>query len=105
MLQKVKDGEEIDKSKISNFFLKNNLITYNKAEPNILQYSNGYSNLTYLITFNDNNFVLRCPPKGAVKRGHDMSRGARTCRRTTRGHDRVPPREDKGHAEGQTQRG
>ena len=74
MLQKVKDGEEIDKSKISKFFLKNNLISDNKSEPNILQYSNGYSNLTYLINFNNNNFVLRCPPKGAVKRGHDMSR-------------------------------
>ena len=73
MLQEVRKGEELDKNKISNFFLENNLIS-NKIEPRILQFSNGYSNLTYLITFNDNNFVLRCPPKGAVKKGHDMYR-------------------------------
>ena len=81
MLQKVREGEEIDKIKISNFFLKNNLISDDKVDPNILQYSNGYSNLTYLITFNDSNFVLRCPPNGAVKRGHDMSREYKVLRK------------------------
>ena len=59
MLQKVREGEEIDKIKISNFFLKNNLISDNKVDPNILQYSNGYSNLTYLITFNDNKLCIK----------------------------------------------
>ena len=90
MLQKVREGEEIDKSKISNFFLKNNLISDNKSEPNILQYSNGYSNLTYLITFNNNNFVLRCPPKGAVKRGHDMKREYKVLSRLSNSFNKVP---------------
>ena len=74
MLQEVRKGEELDKIKISNFFFDNNLISNKNIEPNIQQYSNGYSNLTYLINFEQSNFVLRCPPKGAVKNGHDMSR-------------------------------
>ena len=74
MLQEVRKGEELDKIKISNFFFNNNLISNKNIEPNIQQYSNGYSNLTYLINFEQSNFVLRCPPKGAVKNGHDMSR-------------------------------
>ena len=90
MLQKVREGEEIDKIKISNFFLKNNLISDDKVDPNILQYSNGYSNLTYLITFNDNNFVLRCPPRGAVKRGHDMSREYKVLSKLSNSFNKVP---------------
>ena len=74
MLQEVRKGEELDKIKISKFFFNNNLVSNKNIEPNIQQYSNGYSNLTYLINFEQSNFVLRCPPKGAVKNGHDMSR-------------------------------
>jgi len=39
-----------------------------------LQYSNGYSNLTYFIKTGDKEYVLRRPPHGAIKRGHDMGR-------------------------------
>ena len=74
MLQEVRQGEELDKIKISNFFFDNNLISNKNIKPKIQQFSNGYSNLTYLINFEQSNFVLRCPPKGAVKNGHDMSR-------------------------------
>lgn len=41
---------------------------------NIVEFTNGYSNLTYLIETDLDAFVLRRAPKGAVKRGHDMSR-------------------------------
>ena len=89
MLQEVRKGEELDKSKISNFFFENNLIS-NKIEPNIQQYSNGYSNLTYLISFDQRNFVLRCPPKGAVKKGHDMHREFRVLSKLCDSFDKVP---------------
>ena len=42
---------------------------------NILQFKKGYSNLTYLLKFDNKEFVLRRAPFGAnVKSGHDMSR-------------------------------
>ena len=90
MLQEVRKGEELDKIKISNFFFDNNLITNKNIEPNIQQYSNGYSNLTYLINFEQSNFVLRCPPKGAVKKGHDMSREYNVLSKLNTSFNKVP---------------
>ena len=41
----------------------------------LLQFPSGFSNLTYLIKTDNNNFVLRRPPHGSnVKSGHDMNR-------------------------------
>jgi aminoglycoside phosphotransferase (APT) family kinase protein len=41
----------------------------------IKQFPGGYSNLTYLISMGDTEYVLRRPPVGAkVKSGHDMGR-------------------------------
>ena len=90
MLQEVRKGEELDKIKISNFFFDNNLISNKNIEPNIQQYSNGYSNLTYLINFEQSNFVLRCPPKGAVKKGHDMSREYNVLSKLNTSFNKVP---------------
>ena len=90
MLQEVRKGEELDKIKISNFFYNNNLISNKNIEPNIQQYSNGYSNLTYLINFEQSNFVLRCPPKGAVKKGHDMSREYNVLSKLNTSFNKVP---------------
>ncbi|MDG1268781.1 MAG: phosphotransferase family protein, partial [Candidatus Marinimicrobia bacterium] len=43
---------------------------------NIKQFPSGYSNLTYFLSTNNNEYVLRRPPFGAdsLKGGHDMSR-------------------------------
>lgn len=90
MLQEVRKGEELDKIKISNFFFDNNLISNKNIEPNIQQFSNGYSNLTYLINFEQSNFVLRCPPKGAVKKGHDMSREYNVLSKLNTSFNKVP---------------
>ena len=90
MLQEVRKGEELDKIKISKFFFDNNLISTKNIEPNIQQYSNGYSNLTYLINFEESNFVLRCPPKGAVKKGHDMSREYNVLSKLNTSFNKVP---------------
>lgn len=43
--------------------------------PEIRQYTGGYSNLTYLLTWEGGACILRRPPAGAdVRGGHDMSR-------------------------------
>ena len=90
MLQEVRKGEELDKIKISNFFFDNNLISNKNIKPKIQQFSNGYSNLTYLINFEQSNFVLRCPPKGAVKKGHDMSREYNVLSKLNTSFNKVP---------------
>ena len=90
MLQEVRKGEELDKIKILNFFFDNNLISNKNIKPNIQQFSNGYSNLTYLINFEQSNFVLRCPPKGAVKKGHDMSREYNILSKLNTSFNKVP---------------
>ena len=43
---------------------------------NVSQFPGGYSNLTYLITTGERDYVLRRPPVGAkaIKGGHDMGR-------------------------------
>jgi aminoglycoside phosphotransferase (APT) family kinase protein len=65
---------EINSKALSLFLFKQQLIENKSAELTITQFTNGYSNLTYLLEFERKYFVLRMPPKGAVKRGHDMAR-------------------------------
>jgi len=64
--------KQIDYLKV--FLLKQNLIKSNTSKINITPFLNGFSNLTYLLEIEKKEFVLRRPPKGAIKRGHDMSR-------------------------------
>lgn len=74
MLKKVREGEELDLKKLSAFLYANELADRVDAPIELLQYSNGYSNLTYFIKTGDKEYVLRRPPHGAIKRGHDMGR-------------------------------
>ena len=44
-------------------------------QPQVLQFSGGASNLTYLLTYGDQNLVLRRPPRGLkAASAHDMGR-------------------------------
>jgi len=73
MITNVRKGEELDIPKLSAYIteVSGTLI----ENPIIYQFSGGYSNLTYLIKTEDQQLVLRKPPKGAnIKSGHDMSR-------------------------------
>ena len=45
-----------------------------ESELFVKQFTHGYSNLTYLLSIENKEYVLRKPPIGAIKRGHDMSR-------------------------------
>ncbi len=71
---KVREGEELN---IDNLVPYLSVIIGTAIEClEILQFSGGYSNLTYLLKINDLQYlVLRKPPKGVnIKAGHDMSR-------------------------------
>ena len=70
----VRDGEELNGKSLNAFLLENDLIADVKSELTVRQFSNGFSNLTYLLKIEDKEYVLRRPPFSAPKRGHDMGR-------------------------------
>lgn len=90
MIKKVRQGEELNKNHLQDFLYKNELIDNKDSELNISQFSNGYSNLTYLIESSDKSYVLRMPPKGATKRGHDMSREFKVLSQLSKGFSKIP---------------
>lgn len=59
----------------------------------VLRFSGGYSNLTYLVRHSGGELVLRTPPPGAahIKAGHDMAREGRLLERL-HPHYRLAPR-------------
>ena len=74
MPQNVRKGEELHEEKLKVFLQQNQLIEDLQSELQVSQFSNGFSNLTYLLVIEGKELVLRRPPFGAIKRGHDMGR-------------------------------
>ncbi|MDH3650248.1 MAG: phosphotransferase family protein [Saprospiraceae bacterium] len=74
MLRTVRSGEELPLKSLTIFLENQGLIDTSDNDLKVQQFSNGFSNLTYLLNIGDKELVLRRPPQGAVKRGHDMSR-------------------------------
>ena len=72
--QKVRKGEELPEIPLKKYLKEINLIEDVNSDLFIQQFTHGYSNLTYLLKIEDKDYVLRKPPKGAIKRGHDMHR-------------------------------
>lgn len=72
--QEVRKGEELPEKNLKEFLHQHHLINSLQSELFVKQFTHGYSNLTYLISLEDKEYVLRKPPVGAIKRGHDMSR-------------------------------
>ena len=69
----VRSGEELDTAKVETFL--RDTIPHLEGNMAIRQFPGGHSNLTYLITFENKEMVLRRPPFGAkVKSAHDMGR-------------------------------
>ncbi len=69
----VREGEELDLRRIENYL--KDAIPGLAGEISITQFPSGHSNLTYLITSGDREFVLRRPPFGRkVRTAHDMGR-------------------------------
>jgi len=74
MTQQVRKGEELPAEKLAIFLHQQNLTDSPTSRMDIHQFSNGFSNLTYELKSEGKSFVLRRPPFGAIKRGHDMGR-------------------------------
>ncbi len=72
--REVLPGEELNVNTLQKLLFREDIISGNGEIQSIQQFSQGFSNLTYLITTNEGEYVLRKPPVGATRRGHDMSR-------------------------------
>lgn len=71
--QGIRPGEELD-TRALDLFLRKNLSAYS-GEIKILQFPSGFSNLTYLLEIDGQEFILRRPPAGTkAKTAHDMGR-------------------------------
>lgn len=72
--QKVRKDEELNIVSVKKYLLQNDLINSIESDLFVEQYTHGFSNLTYLLKIENKEYVLRKPPIGAIKRGHDMGR-------------------------------
>ncbi|MBN1534870.1 MAG: phosphotransferase family protein [Spirochaetes bacterium] len=69
----VRTGEELDVVRVRNYLVQ--AIPDLTGEITVQQFPSGFSNLTYLITIGNRDFILRRPPFGKkAKSAHDMNR-------------------------------
>ena len=67
----IRTGEELNQEKLATYLNEHGIA----KEISIQQFPNGYSNLTYLIKTEEEEYILRRPPFGAnIKSAHDMER-------------------------------
>lgn len=64
----------LPKAKIARLLYELNLTTHPESEIEVSRFPGGFSNITYRLFTENSAFVLRRPPVGAIKRGHDMGR-------------------------------
>jgi aminoglycoside phosphotransferase (APT) family kinase protein len=67
-------NENLNLDNLRKYLADNDLISDIESEMKTHRFSGGFSNLTYLLSVEDKEYVLRRPPAGAIKRGHDMGR-------------------------------
>ncbi|PHR73727.1 MAG: phosphotransferase [Lutibacter sp.] len=72
--RKISQEEALPLGILKRYLFNNELIKNVKSEIEIKRFSGGFSNLTYLLQIENKEYVLRRPPFGAIKHGHDMSR-------------------------------
>ena len=71
--KKVRKGEALNEVALAGYLKK--VLGEQTDELTVKQFPSGFSNLTYLIRYNQIDYVLRRPPFGAnIKSGHDMGR-------------------------------
>ncbi|MDB4267119.1 phosphotransferase family protein [Flavobacteriaceae bacterium] len=69
----IRTGQTLDVSSLETYLRSKMELPNSNFE--VLQFPAGYSNLTYLLRWDNQEFVLRRPPHGAkIKSGHDMGR-------------------------------
>ncbi|MCH3884112.1 phosphotransferase family protein [Tenacibaculum aquimarinum] len=88
--QKVRKGEELNEVLLKKYLQENELINSVENDLFVEQFTHGFSNLTYLLKIENKEFVLRKPPKGAIKRGHDMSREFKVQSGVSKAFSKVP---------------
>lgn len=89
-IRTVLEGEELNDLVLKEFLLKNDLISQLTNELTVKQFTNGYSNLTYLLEIENKEYVLRRPPFAAPKRGHDMRREFKVLQKLNSIYDKSP---------------
>ena len=89
-MQKVRKGEELNKETLKEFLQQYQLIANINSPLEVMQFSTGASNLTYLLKIENRELVLRRPPKGAIKRGHDMGREFKVLTGLNKGFAKAP---------------
>jgi len=73
--QPLRQEDSLDTKVLHNFLTKNSSICKDSDVLKIMQFPGGASNLTYQLSINDHDFILRTAPKGAnIKGAHDMQR-------------------------------
>ena len=90
MPQNTRPGEELNEAPLKAFLQQEGLITDPDADLQVSQFQTGFSNLTYLLQIDHREFVLRRPPFGAIKRGHDMGREYKVLSGLNRGFAKAP---------------
>ena len=88
--QKVRKGEELNEVLLKKYLQENKLINSVESDLLVNQFTHGYSNLTYLLQIENKEYVLRKPPVGAIKRGHDMSREFKVQSGVSKAFSKVP---------------
>jgi len=88
--QKVREGEALPEAALKKYLQEIKLINSVESELFVEQFTHGFSNLTYLLRIENKEFVLRKPPKGAIKRGHDMNREFKVQSAVQKAFSKVP---------------
>lgn len=83
-------GEELNADKLRKYLYEQELIAATSSELEVRQFTNGFSNLTYLLKTEGKEYVLRRPPFGAIKRGHDMGREYNVLRHLNKSFAKTP---------------
>lgn len=89
-MQKVRKGEELHEVNLKQYLFENKLINNVNSELDVFQFSTGFSNLTYQLDIEGKSLVLRRPPVGAIKRGHDMGREFKVLSGLNKAFTKVP---------------
>ncbi len=85
----IRSGEELDKNQLA-AYLKKELGSQTEVVA-VKQFPSGFSNLTYSVQTQDQEYVLRRPPFGAnIKSAHDMGREYRVLEALEGVYDKIP---------------
>lgn len=87
----LREGEQLSEEKLRSY-LSATLPRFSCEQPLTLQqFPGGHSNLTYLITQGEQEYILRCPPLGSkVKSAHDMGREFRVLSKLGPAYSKAP---------------